>query len=479
MLLVALGVAACNPPPAVPEPGPVPVSSASSMPVVAAPRSAELEPASIPAPPSCASRAPATEHPLRKVAPAGQAGGAAYAVGIQGDVNHEKAVLVGLSGSGKLSLTTIPHAPVLTATTPTKIYYLAMSPDRRMLFLGGVDVAKPDEPRVLPELSLSKIPVNVLGALAVDDLRAIVAGMVYQNGKDQWNTYLVDLRDGSTVTVREQFFGSEASFCDGVACTLVGLDHTTKRSLVVRIPHDGSAPSEQVLGPYPGNRIDRVKTPEGTALLHGGEGTYSGFFVTRERPFSTPIGPFSGSTTQCPFDPVIEGATPGILVCPQEQKPVFRRWDASARKLEQGAPWPASGYRSERFAAQGEGILRVAWEGGAGLMHGPEFQGMREYHQHWSFQGGSASLLLPRKGGEGGLGEGGLGEGGLGEGGGRKTGWEERDRVALPLHDAHGEFSRGYSPVLLVRGAFAAVLLASDGWGDPAYFQLLREPCAP
>jgi hypothetical protein len=143
-----------------------------------------------------------------------------------------------------------------------------------------------------------------------------------------------------------------------------------------------------------------------------------------------------------------------VVVCGEDGARHIVRWDAARRALGAAEPLPQTFRRQERYAAHPDGVLRVAWNAGSGLMHGPEFRGIREYHLHWQFEGGEAALLLYESGR-----------------------WMQRDRVPLVLRDARGEFSRGYEPALLVRGARAAVLLSSDGFREPAFLQPLREPC--
>ena len=52
------------------------------------------------------------------------------------------------------------------------------------------------------------------------------------------------------------------------------------------------------------------------------------------------------------------------------------------------------------------------------------------------------------------------------------------ETAPLVLANARGEFSHGYTPILLARGETVSVLLSSDGHRDQAYLQPFLEPCS-
>lgn len=118
-------------------------------------------------------------------------------------------------------------------------------------------------------------------------------------------------------------------------------------------------------------------------------------------------------------------------------------------------PLPSPGLSNGVRVAHADGVIEVVWDGGSGMTHTPtDSKGMRRYYKDWYFNGGQVRLLRHEHGQ-----------------------WVASDEVPLALANAQGRFHQGYAPIVLRHGLHAAVLLAPEGSGDPAWFQPYLAPC--
>lgn len=120
-----------------------------------------------------------------------------------------------------------------------------------------------------------------------------------------------------------------------------------------------------------------------------------------------------------------------------------------------GEPPVPQGHSRSLRATHPDGLIQVTWDGGSGMTHSPtDERGQRRYYKHWYFNGGEVSLLRYERGQ-----------------------WVGLDPAPLALAAAEGMMDTGYHPVVLRNGLHAAILLAAQGGGEPAWFQPYLAPC--
>lgn len=122
--------------------------------------------------------------------------------------------------------------------------------------------------------------------------------------------------------------------------------------------------------------------------------------------------------------------------------------------LTAGAPesLPRFLHRRQHLLAVGDGVLVADIDASSGMQHGPtDRNGMREYHEVWSFAG-QRQFLRPAA-----------------------REWTADPPAPLPHDGEEGDFARGYDVHLLARPGHAGVLM--DGDGLPSLYLPVREPC--
>lgn len=403
---------------------------------------------------SCPARTPARKVALRSAFVVGEVAGISYAVAQRPD--RDEAVLVWLAEDGSLGEAPLARTPILGAVAGSALHLLGAPRDRSAWFVESIDLSTPDAPRRQEDGAIPGVPVGRLGGFAADSARLVLSQILPRDGAEEHVTHLVDRASGRA-SERRGFSVERASFCDGSGCALVALDHTAKRSLAIWEPH-GGAPGERVeIGPYPGFFVHRVPVDRGALLLEPGPDGWSGAIVAASAPRLRPLPRTRAPADPCPFESVLPGRHPGVVVCKEnEAARTLVRWDAAQGTVAAVEALPPSGRREERYAAHPDGVIRVAWDGGSALEHGPETEdGYRFYEERWYFDGGEVALLER----------------------GVDDGWTARDPAPLVLPKAQGEFSPGFESLVLVRGLRAAVLISPDGPGEPGWLQPAREPC--
>lgn len=410
---------------------------------------------SAPRPPavrSCPARTAPSTAELKNAKIAGDVDGITYATALHKEGEEYVPVLLWLSSDGTLAFLPIAREAIQRSVQGRTLHLLGMPKDWKELFIESIDVGRPDAPSRRVDQKIGGMTGGSLGSFASDDKRALIDGVFYRNGKHEPVAYEVDRANGNA-RERKDIALQDSTYCDGTACVLVALDRGARRSVALWEPHDGSARESLEIGPFPGNVVYRVPLSAGALLVARQDDGWSATRVSSTTPHLSALPPVKGPSGSCRGVPVLSGSWAGVISC-KESLRSFVRWDLTKGPSAVVESFPESLFASESFASHGSSVVRLAWEGGAGLRHGPEYHGIREYHEHWTFAGGRVSLIDLREGA-----------------------WVEGEATPLALANARGEFSHGYTPILLQRGSRVAVLLTTDGWRDPAHLQPIREPC--
>jgi hypothetical protein len=361
-------------------------------------------------------------------------------------------VVAWLGVDGTLSTYPLAREAIQRTAQGRTLHLLGMSKDWKDLYLESVDVTQPDAPQRRVDQRLAGMTGGSLGTLAADDTHALIDGVFYRNGKHEPVTYGYD-RVADQVSERPDLALQGSSWCDGQACVLVALDRAARRAVVIREPHGGAAPERRTFGSFPGRRVFGIPISDGMLLVTSSGSGWESMVVSQVAPHLRAAAALQSPSDDCAGAPVLRGRWAGAVACGASSRTLVR-WDPLRGNPEAVEALPAPLFRQVAMVSHGSGILALEWEGGSGMQHGPEFRGLREYHQHWRFEGGKVSLLELVQGR-----------------------WEAAASTPLCLSNARGEFSRGYTPVLMVRGAHAAVLLTTDGHREPAWLQPVRAAC--
>jgi hypothetical protein len=399
---------------------------------------------------SCPDDAKARAIDLYNVKPVGNVADITYATAERQNGTADTPLLTWLDAKGDLAVHPIARTPFFTAGSGATLHLLGLTADRSAMFVETIDVSNPDAPR---RRSDDKLPISwdSVGAFAADTARIWITELIATGNKGEFVTFIID-RATNHVEKRRDFAIAEGSFCDGAACTVHALDHTAKTSSITRYPHTGDPPETIPLPTYPGYYASRA---DGAGLSVFTAPTDTGWLAVTAGPSAPHLAlhPHIAAPPQmCSFHAQVPGPWPGVVACKDDLR-TFVHYDPDTRAFT-AEPLPPAAHTQELYAAFVDGPIHVAWTGGSFMMHGPDFNGMHEYHHHWTFDGGEAGLLARERGR-----------------------WLYRDVVPLPLAGANGDLTDGYSVAVLVRGPRAAVVLTTESFGDPSQLLPLRKPC--
>ncbi|MBX7195372.1 MAG: hypothetical protein K1X94_25175 [Sandaracinaceae bacterium] len=437
------------------EPGGAEASpSPTSSPPTAAPRATEP-----PAPSrvSCASTAPARQVPLHRPGAVVEVDGRTFLYAWHREALEDPpAVVVSLDASGELVETTLAAGypdPTAIAAQPDGLLVVwspqGAAPRMQSLEIRADGVVAARAPREIEGLDQ-----GWPGPLAASASHALLLGRVRgpSGSGDPTGFFVIDLASAHVVR-RELSTRVVDVACSGATCAIARLDAMGLE--VARVAADGS---EHDVVRWPVNRACRelerleaggrvawmVEAAPSVGVVVGPDGL-SSLDVT-----SLPSEAECGETLY-PFD----HTWPALSTAYRGARPLFA-WDPSTDVVGPLGELAADAWESHTSRAFVDGSIEIAYTASAGMMHSPtDRDGVRRYFEAHSFEGGEV-MLWQREGGA----------------------WIARDRRPLPVANAEGTMSRGYTPQILRHGAHAAVALFSEGLGDAGWIQPYREPCA-
>jgi hypothetical protein len=421
-----------------------------------------VEPAAVVAPEveapraSCLASAAAGQHPLVRVGTPVAIGERTFAYGWRQVGADVEVVIVSLAGDGAPVITPVP-VPYADPTAigadgrGLVIVSVALKGTGTLLrvTLGEDGVLRAGTPMPLPDVAWGW-PAKITS----DGARAVLVHTLATTEQTLGRTVIhtIELASGRVVASTWPPAGATMD-CDTLACTTIALEKGSGRAGFTWVG--------------PGGREDRAVAVasacpafyaiEAAGLYVGPGDPWRAMQVTATAPHLTEVAidrslaavPGCGSTLY-PFPSAL---WPGVIEGTRARS--LLRWDTGLRTFGAREPLPDPGFDRTILADHTDGVIEVGWTGWHGMQHSPtDAQGRRRYFEHWSFDGGRVALLRRERGQ-----------------------WAAVDAVPLALGAAEGTFHDGYFPVVLRHGLHAAVLLAPQGGGDPAWFQPYLRPC--
>lgn len=365
----------------------------------------------------------------------------------------ERPVLLHLGPEGALT-----HAPISRWTED-----VAPEGEGLRLFFAGppratwsrVELADPDAPREGAAASLADlVPGEYPKGVASDGTRALIS--LYREAKRaggaryEGDTFLLEVPSGRRRARADMTVWTAR--CVGGRCFGVATENADPEVRALVEVSDAGARRVGALGRWECSGVETWESGEswliawserravGVAALD----LRSGALVQAQIP--------AGEGPCASVQALAAGGRRGVVVGAAGGGKVFVPVGAGAALGEAEALPRFTGSR-QIFAEAGSGALVLDFTAASGMVHGPEDpDGMREYHEVWSFSGRHGLLRRGRRG------------------------WELGAEGPLPHDGAEGTFSRGYEVHALTRPGHAGVLMAADA-GASAYYPLLG-PCS-
>lgn len=426
------------PPPTVTEPAATREPAVAAAPAIAGPRR------------SCKASAPASQQALSRVGGAVTIDGRTFAPAWRGTGAAVETVIVALDADGGLVVTPVPvpYADPRAIGGDAGGLVIVTVPNKGTGRLLRVALGEDGQLRPGTSTRLPEVAWGWPQELFLMKGRAVLVHTLATKEQSLGTTVLhtIDVAAGR-VLASETLLGRGLVRCDADGCTTVtimgaeaqvargGREATLAIGSTCPAVYAIAGANEQVFvvpgDPWralrvAGTKIETVAIDEGLAPMPGcGTALYE--FPSTARPG------------------LIEGTRTRTLL----------RWDARRGVFGARERLPDPGFDRTALADHPDGVIEVGWTGWRGMTHSPtDSRGMRRYYEAWSFDGGQVALLRHADGA-----------------------WTAIDAAPLALAHAEGTFHDGYMPTILRHGLHAAVLLAPEGGGDPAWFQPFLRPC--
>ena len=392
---------------------------------------------------------PPTPRPLQldAVSELDPAAGKSWIVATRAD----QSVLLHLDPTGELATTPIPTWSETVAAEPAALRIAnTLAPPQWWT----LDLRDPDHPTPGPAAAIDPAAAGEYPkAFASDGTRALLAQYrVADAGPRRYigSTYFLDVATGRPLTPPAAMTVWIAH-CDRGRCQGYATDNATDHAVIAgfddaghRILHD--------LGTQTCAGVTAWQQGRQWLLAWSEQGAFGVASVDLDtRDVRTARVSVPDSANQCTsLDPLTVAGHHGLLVGSGTQRSFFE--SLGDRSFGPPEPLPPLEHTQLALASFGDGVLLAQYAARTGMVHGPEENGIREYHHVWSFTG--RHDLLRRDAGA----------------------WQLEAGGPLPHDGEHGEHSDGYRVHLLTRPDHAGVLVSGGRSLASAYLPL-RSAC--